>query len=85
MLIDLIVTASFRSSVDDGVDEREGHAAQIDILLARYDLIYLPFPMLEPLFGMGHKAGRVRESRFELPEPAAVGLLPRRCLASALA
>ena len=61
------------------------HAAQIDILLASYELIYLPIPVLEPLVGMGHKAGRVRESRFELPEPAAVGLLPRRCLASALA
>jgi hypothetical protein len=41
LLIDLIVTGSSRSSVDDGVDDREGHAAQIDILLASYDLIYL--------------------------------------------
>jgi len=31
-------------------------------------LIDLPIPVLEPLFGIRHKAVRVRESRFELPD-----------------
>jgi hypothetical protein len=69
LLIELIVTGSSRSSCDDGVYDRECHAAQIDIFIASYDLIYLPFPVGEPLLGMGHESVGVGESRFELPDP----------------
>ena len=68
LLIDVIVTGSCRSSMDDGVYHLECHAAQIDIFIASYHLIDLPIPVLEPLFGMGHKAGGIRESRFELAD-----------------
>ncbi len=48
-----MVIGSSRSSVDDGIYDRERHAAQIDICIASYELIYLPIPVLKPLFGIG--------------------------------
>jgi hypothetical protein len=43
LLIDRIVSSSSRSICDDCVCDLEGHAAQIDILLASYDSIYFPY------------------------------------------
>jgi hypothetical protein len=59
------VNGSFRSSLDHGVYDREGHAAHINILLASYYAIYFPIPVLEPLLGMGHEAVRARQSLLE--------------------
>lgn len=44
--------------MDDGVDHREGHAAQIDIFIAGYELTYLPIPVLEPLLRDDENAAR---------------------------
>ena len=46
----------------------EWHAAEVTRILAGNDLVYLPFPMREPLLGMGHEAVSIRQSQFELPD-----------------